>query len=554
MAFTTQLSPLAGTPSLYNTGDPNHRVPIYKVASQPGTWNKDSVRKVSHREMDALLVANQAIDDTWKILNRGSGNQQRHMISTEADSFKRTTMLRVETQAQGNTPIETARTAARFAAGNCGEMAAVCALLATSTGINQPVSLLSSSIYDHAVAEIGDRRMTDKTIIVDAWPDFGRAIRRKDFTLLGDNPDIQHTYAPQPAQPQERTRLLYDNKVSQKQIDTDFAKLYPKLPKNGKKLQEHVQRQKPGYAQQHGAKNLKLRYEGENSQGVFHQVDLNLTEAQFKQRLIQLGLDPKTGKPTPGNRRPPSTPMDAMKRVIGKVRARTASMSAATSPPITVPWTAPPRPIADGPRWGAEPPRPFIPPMAAEFPRLVIPPMTTEFPRPFIPPMTTEFHRPVIPPMTMEFPRPVIPPMTMEFPRPVIPPMSMEFPRPLIPPRTTEYVRPRHTSMSAADSSRRPTQPRMPAPPVEPRGRTAATDMRMPREERRRTPSAAPLPRPSTATAARGTTRTTAEASTSRTPRHASRERHRLATATRIEHADSFILTMRRLPTRDDRY
>ncbi|KAF1010960.1 MAG: hypothetical protein GAK32_01140 [Pseudomonas fluorescens] len=535
MALTTQILPFAGSSSLYNTGNPDHRVPIYKVLTHEAiasvsTRHHDSVKKVSRQEMDALLVANQAIDDTWQILNRGSANQQRHLLSTEADSFKRTMLLRAENTQMGHGQSDSARTAARFAAGNCGEMAAVCALLATSTGINQPVSVLSSNMHDHAVAEIGDPRMTEKTIIVDAWPEFGRAIRRKDFTLLGDNPTIQHTYAPQPAQPQERTRLLYDNKVSQKQIDADFAKLYPNRPKNGKKLLQELQLTSPGYAQQHGAKNLKVRYRGDDSQGIFHQVDPNLTEAQFKQRLIQLGLDPKTGKPTPGNRRPQSTPMDAMKRAIGKVRARTASMSAATSPPITVPWTAPPRPMADGPRWGAEPPRPFIPPMAAELPR------------------------PVIPPMTVEFPRPVIPPMAMEFPRPVIPPMTMEFPRPVIPPRTTEYVRPRYTSMSAADGSRRPAQPRMPAPPVEPRGRTAATDMRMPREERRRTSSTAPLPRPSTANAARGTTRPAAEASTSRTARHASREGHRLATATRIEHADSFILTMRRLPTRDDRY
>lgn len=513
MALTTQLLPLAGSPSLYNTGDPNHRVPIHKVLTHSAiasvsTRHRDSVKNVSHREMDALLVANQAIDDTWQILNRGSANQQRHLLSTEADSFKRTMLLRAENEQHGNGPADAARTAARFAAGNCGEMAAVCALLATSTGINQPVSLLSSTVHDHAVAEIGDHRITDKTIIVDAWPEFGRAIRRKDFTLLGERPNIQHTYAPQPAQPQERMRLLYDNKVSQKQIDSDFATLYPRMPKDGKKLLQELQRTAPGYAQQHGAKNLNVRYQGENSQGIFRQVDLNLTEAQFKQRMIQLGLDPKNGKPTPGNRRPPNSPMDAMKRAIGKVRARTASMSAAAPPPITVPWTAPPRPMADGTRWAAEP-----------------------LPRPFIPPMPADFARPVIPPMTAEFSRPVIPPMT------------------------TEYVRPRYTSMTATDSARRPAQPRVRAPSVDPRGRTVATDMRMPREERRRAPSADPRPRPSTATAARGrddyrsAVRPPAE-----TARHASREGHRMATAARREHADSFILTMRRFPTRDDGY
>lgn len=330
-------------------------------------------------------------------------------------------------------------------------MAAVCALLCASSGINQPVSVLSSKIHDHAVAQIGDPRVSDKTVIVDAWPEFGRAIRTKDFTLLGPQPDVQHTYLPQYAAPQERTRLLYDSKVSQKEIDRDFATLYPNSPKDGKKLLNELLLTAPTYAQQHGAKNLGLRYQGEDSVGRSHQVDLNLSEAQFKQRLIQLGINPKNGKPTPGNRRPHTSAMESLKHALGLGRARTRSMSAAP-PPITVAW---------------QPTPPALPPLYSMHPG---------------PEQTWHAAAPA--------------------------------------PAAT-YVRPRHASMTA------------PPPAM------------APREVRGRAPTSR-RDRPATADS-----HVRNEAEASRTRRYASRDGHRMATQTRREHADSFILTMRRLHSRD---
>ncbi len=346
MPLTTHSSPFAGSSDLYNSGDPHHRVPIYDVLAHPAiasvsSRHKDRVKNVSRTQMDALLVANQAIDDTWHILNKGSGNQKKHLRSTEGDSFKRTMVLRAENAGNGGGWANIARTAARFEAGNCGEMAAVCALLCTSTGINQPVSILSSSIHDHAVAEIGDPRASDNTVIVDAWPEFGRAIRRKDFTLLGPQPSVEHTYLPHAAVPQERERLLFDHKATQKYIDSEFERLYPQMPKKSKVLVDNLLHTAPSYEQQHGAKNLRLRYQGEDSYGRPHQVDLNLSEAQFKQRLIQLGLNPKNGKSTPGNRRPHVSPIDTLKRALGVGRKRTQSVSAQPRA-IAVAWTHPP--------------------------------------------------------------------------------------------------------------------------------------------------------------------------------------------------------------------
>ncbi len=456
MPLTTQSLPFSGSPDLYNSGDPDRRVPIYSVLSHPAiasvsSRHKERVKHVSAGQMDALLVANQAIDDTWKILNRGSGNQQRHLASTEGDSFKRTILARADYQQHQQDWPGIARTAARFEAGNCGEMAAVCALLCASSGINQPVSVLSSTIHDHAVAQIGDPRVNDKTVIVDAWPEFGRAIRTKDFTLLGPQPSVQHTYLPQHAAPQERHRLLYDSKVSQKQIDRDFATLYPNSPKDGKKLLHELLLTAPTYAQQHGAKNLGLRYQGEDSMGRSHQVDLNLSEAQFKQRLIQLGINPKNGKPTPGNRRPHTSAMENLKHALGLGRPRTRSMSAAP-PPITVAWQ--PVPPAPPPLYSMRPGPEQTWPAAAPAP-------------------------------------------------------------------AATYVRARHASMTAPPPTRAPR---------EERGR-AQTNRR---------------DRPATAES-----RVRGEAQASRTRRHASRDGHRMATQNRREHADSFILTMRRLHSRD---
>ncbi|MGY2289745.1 Hrp-dependent type III effector protein [Pseudomonas sp. SDO528_S397] len=297
MRLTTQHQPFAGPSSLYNGAAPTHRVPLNRVLTDPlGQAHPTCLKAVSPKEMDGLLVANQAIDDTWRILNRGSGNQQKQLRSTQGDSFKRTLVLRAETEPLGQDWPGIARAAALMQAGNCTEMAAVSALLATSTGIDQPVSIVDSPHLGHVVAQIGDARTADKPVIVDPWPEFGRALLREDFTLLDPEPQILHTYAPRSVAPQERNRLLHESKVTQRQVDEDFVKLYPGLP-TGKDLLELIQFNMPGYAQQHGARNLGVRYQGADSQGRRHEVDQNLTQAQFQQRLVQLGIDPKTGAP-----------------------------------------------------------------------------------------------------------------------------------------------------------------------------------------------------------------------------------------------------------------
>lgn len=366
-------SGFSGNPGLFNTGNDFNRVPANRVLVPYSERHEGTSRKhVSRPEMDALLAANRAISDTWRILNSGSGNQEKHLISTEGDSFKRTALAQTQANQSGmGFGADRARTAARFQAGNCGEMAAVCALLGSSSGIHQPVSVLHSTGFDHCVAEFGDRRVTSNTVIADPWPEFSRALRRKDCTLLDPNPLVLSTFQPIPA-PHERNRLLYDNKVSQEQIDRDFAKQFPAYPKGGKKLVRTIMSEQRVYSQVHGADHLGRYYKGEDSQGNAHVVDLNLTEYEFKQRLVQLGIDPIDGRVIPGNRRPQTSWIGNLKLTLGMGRARSESISAAP-PEIAVPWTPPVRTPAADYRWGPEPPRnlplptaaPVIPPAAS---------------------------------------------------------------------------------------------------------------------------------------------------------------------------------------------
>lgn len=294
-------------PALFNTPNSTHRVPTNQVLVPPTSQHGGYTTRVSSLEMDMLLAANRAISDTWQVLNKGSGNQEKHLRSTGGDAFKRTALVHERRDHLGNDWAGIGRVAARFQAGNCAEMAAVCALLGASSPLNQPVSVMYSPELDHTVAEFGDRRATNNTVIADPWPEFGRAMRKADFFLIDRHPAVLQTLQPYDYQPLERKRLLYDNKVSQERVDYEFGKLYPAYPKGGEALVNTILNEQPVYSQEHSAKHLGMQYEAYDSQRNTRRADLNLTQYEFKQRLVQLGLHPVTGQPTPGNRRPPTS-------------------------------------------------------------------------------------------------------------------------------------------------------------------------------------------------------------------------------------------------------
>ncbi|WP_296257743.1 MULTISPECIES: Hrp-dependent type III effector protein [unclassified Pseudomonas] len=281
----------------FNTGESNNTVLTRRVLEPENSRHRGRTVTVSVGEMDALKYANDAIDDTWRILNYGSGNQERHLKRTAGESFKRTVLV-YEQHPHNSFSAESARTAARFEAGNCDQMAAVNALLLASSPLQQPVSIVSAPDVGHSFVEVGDSRATDNTIISDAWPEFGRAVRRKDFALLGSNPVTVARFNPDP-RPEERETLLRGPKERQRDVDRQFARSRPDYPMNGHQLVNRVLRDSNVYVQEHASKNLGVSYEGDVRNDDNRREDQNFSERQFRKRLRASGIDPNTGAARP---------------------------------------------------------------------------------------------------------------------------------------------------------------------------------------------------------------------------------------------------------------
>ncbi|MGY2183735.1 hypothetical protein [Pseudomonas agarici] len=309
-------------------------------------------------QMNALLLSNQAIDDTWRILNYGSGNQRRHVRATQAESFKRTVVSYDADKSQGYPGF--ARSAARFGAGNCDQMAMVNALLlASAKDQHQQVSVVLAADVGHVFVEVGDSRESNNTVISDAWPEFGRALRRQDFSLLGAHPEVLYRYQPR-YNPDEREQLLRGPKASQQEIDREFARLRPNEPSDKAQLTDFLLANTKLYTQVHASKNLGLRYEGDSSRGDERRIDQNFSERQFRKRLDQLGINPWDGTEVPHN--PPPAPIVAtldFPSLNERSRGRNASSRVPAAPlgrsetvdtrssPVVTPYVAP----RDDRRW-----------------------------------------------------------------------------------------------------------------------------------------------------------------------------------------------------------
>ncbi|SEI56535.1 Hrp-dependent type III effector protein [Pseudomonas sp. NFR16] len=279
----------------FNTRDPDTTVLSRRVLERHNHDHQGRAVTVSVGEMNALTYANAAIDDTWRILNHGSGNQERHVRRTEAEAFKRTVVV-YDQNRNGHFDYDAARTAARFEAGNCDQMAVVNAALLATSSLQQPVSILVARDVGHTFVEVGDSRATNRTVISDAWPEFGRAMRRKDFSLLGDNPETVARFVPQ-RRPEIREELLRGDKASQREVDREFARLRPRDPIGGPRLLDKVLRDERLYIQPHASSNLGVSYYGVDLQGDHRRADQNFTQRQFRQRLRDSGINPDTGAP-----------------------------------------------------------------------------------------------------------------------------------------------------------------------------------------------------------------------------------------------------------------
>ncbi|MGY2168552.1 hypothetical protein [Pseudomonas gingeri] len=340
----------------FNSGDRDHTVSTRRVLASGDPRHFKATTTVSVAQMNALMFSNRAIDDTWKILNYGSGNQRKHVRASEAEAYKRTVVVYDVSANQGYTDF--ARTAARFQAGNCDQMAAVNALLlAGAEGQHQQVSILQARDVGHTFVEIGDSRVDNNTVISDAWPEFGRAMRRQEFSLLGANPEVLHRYQPR-YDPEERERLFNGPKASQREVDREFTRLRPSYPAGKAQLTDFLLENAKLYTQVHASKNLGMRYEGDRNQGDVRRQDQDFPEYKFKRRMRQLGLDTRDGTEVPRN--PPPAPMPIVNTmnfppVNGHSRGRSASIST-PAPPL-------PRPRADSINtWSRPVVTPYVPP------------------------------------------------------------------------------------------------------------------------------------------------------------------------------------------------
>ncbi|WP_312744533.1 hypothetical protein [Cedecea neteri] len=281
------------------SGNSNRRVSMRLALEPNNTQHFDCTVNVSSRRADALYYANKAIDDTWRILDMGSGNQKNHVRATMAESYKRT-LLSQKGTGNGDYTVR-AWEASKFRAGNCGEMAAVNALLLANTRVKQPVSVVHNRDVDHAFVIIGDPRENGRSVVSDPWPEFGRAMRIED-AKFGDSYHVLHTYPVGHRDDDVREKLLRGEKATQAEVDKAFRKAAPKLAKlSPEKLRDSVVAG-PGYVQRHASNNLGIQYDGTDSRGVVQHFDQSLSVGQMRSRMIgpQAAVDAQQrGTPAP---------------------------------------------------------------------------------------------------------------------------------------------------------------------------------------------------------------------------------------------------------------
>lgn len=253
----------------YTTARSARRPPEPKVslAGKPGLEGTRNGRilTVTESQQQILQQANKAIEDTWKALDKGSANQLHDVIYTRGDVVKRTTAVQSHPYSVETHPWN----AARFRAGNCGEMAAVNALLLASAGISEPVAVCHAIDADHAFVMVGDRRANGERIYSDAWPLYGRADKEQNYEL-SKHYRIVKEYAPQAANPEIREALLYGEKASHREVNhayrAEMRRRGTPIAKEDVNSLKHIARRHTGetYQQLQGSRNINMYYQTES--------------------------------------------------------------------------------------------------------------------------------------------------------------------------------------------------------------------------------------------------------------------------------------------------
>ncbi|RMO71354.1 Hrp-dependent type III effector protein [Pseudomonas syringae group genomosp. 3] len=280
---------------------PDDRVQMHNVLEHGNPSHAPSQVYVSAGQMAALKAANRAIDDTWQILHYGSGNQHGHVKSSRGESHKRTALAyqlekNVDT-GHSDPRYHKAFVAASVQSGNCDQMANVNALLLSVSGIHDRVSVIHATDIKHAFVSVGDDRMPGGAVISDAWPEFGRALLQRDFSLMGRESKVVRTYDVA-YKPEVRANLLNAGKYSQHEIDGYYAQIDPARGHLDPDTLTHTLLNNPDarlYKQVHASQNLGVSYR--NNELGPQVVDQSLSMRQFNERLVKSSSHPPITPP-----------------------------------------------------------------------------------------------------------------------------------------------------------------------------------------------------------------------------------------------------------------
>ncbi|KPW78036.1 hypothetical protein ALQ64_04225 [Pseudomonas cannabina] len=150
---------------------------------------------------------------------------------------------------------------------------------------------MGASDVGHAYVRIGDARESDKFVVSDAWPEFGRAVRAEDFKLGEGRLHVVREYDAHP-NPDTRQQLLNAPKWAQSQVDQHFEANYKQYKGLRGEALAHELLYNSGltfYKQVHSSKNLGMTYHDPSTSQT---VDQSLSMRQFNERLVKAAYPP----------------------------------------------------------------------------------------------------------------------------------------------------------------------------------------------------------------------------------------------------------------------
>lgn len=283
------------------------------LPGKPGLEGTRNGRIITVTESQQKIIkqANRSIEDTWKALDKGSANQIHDIIHTHGGSVKRTVASRAVACTADSQPYR----AARFRAGNCGEMAAVNGLLLASSGITEPVAVCSAMDGDHAFVMVGDRRINGERIYSDAWPLYGRADKEQNYDL-SKHYRIVKEYAPQAPDPEIREVLLHGSKASRQEVNDLYQR---EMRREGMPIDDEDLRSLKQIARRHGG-GLYEQYQASRNINVYYQTESGGDDTELKPQMKRSVYDSRRRRQDAATRTEVAELMRNVNRGVGSSR------------------------------------------------------------------------------------------------------------------------------------------------------------------------------------------------------------------------------------------